>query len=136
MRIYTWMCTGIIRSQRSKTWIWTWSFRWSGAASVGVGCQIGVFGKSGNPLNAGSSLRASLVSREIPLFTAPQRLSFYSTDPASAALSCLSSAPLLLLSILPGVLNSQPCSSPPFIASTLPTHSSFPFPLWTNKTAA
>lgn len=132
MRIYTWMCAGITRSQRSKTWIWTWSFRWSGAASVGVGCQVGVFGKSGNPLNAGSSLRASLVSHEIPLFTAPQRLPFYFT----AALSCLSSAPLLLLSILPGVLSSQPCSSPPFIASTLPTHSSFPFPLWTNKPAA
>lgn len=68
------MCADIIRSQRSKTWTWTWtwSYRWFGAASEGVKCQVGVFNKSSNPLNAGSSLRASLVSREMASFTAPQ----------------------------------------------------------------
>lgn len=43
-----------------------------GAASEGVKCQVGVFNKSSNSLNAGSSLHASLVSREIASFTAPK----------------------------------------------------------------
>lgn len=129
----------------SEKYARSWSFRWFWAAVKGYGCweaspsllqeqhALPMLSHLSRPSHENlatsyldSFARSTIQEDSWKLHTG---LPSYPEDLASAVLSFGRPAPLLLYCILPGVLRSQSCSSPPFTASISHSPSSFSFPL-------